>query len=362
MSSVQFVVDEAIVCLEMWEGLIFCSITAHHFQLFTIMKSILRCIEVVVWIFLISAALGVGRPRGRSRHRTTQPRKVCIVMRFSGSQIADPFYGLEKGILSIINQENPNWELILTQTDSHPITGLPDILVKHGHDKDIRMAKNYTIRLNPAEYWTVGQVYFHRNVYNLTDQAIDQCSSKSRWLLVTNGDNTYHKTFLNHLDGRYDIIGYDFYSRYAYIWDRPCFQIIQPNDTENLYSCRKNELRDQYTDLGANVMNLRRWRKERRKYGELLLDSTRQDGIMVDLLMASEWRYKHVRREDLDLCLFSHSPNYYSCTHFMNSNSTLWDDSEQKCLHSAADVPENWLFSTELDRCVYDKNYMDGWP
>eukprot|EP01039_Chlorochromonas_danica_P005622 gene5622-6196_t len=55
---------------------------------------------------------------------------------------------------------------------------------------------------------------FHQHLYHLTDRAISQCSPDSDWLLVTNGDNTYHRDFLNHLDRSYDLIAYDFYSRW----------------------------------------------------------------------------------------------------------------------------------------------------
>jgi len=43
-----------------------------------------------------------------------------------------------------------------------------------------------------------------------------QCPEASRWLLITNGDNTYSPKFLDTIDPSFDITASPFFSRYWY--------------------------------------------------------------------------------------------------------------------------------------------------
>jgi len=43
-----------------------------------------------------------------------------------------------------------------------------------------------------------------------------QCPEASRWLLITNGDNTYSPKFLETIDPSFDITASPFFSRYWY--------------------------------------------------------------------------------------------------------------------------------------------------
>ncbi len=52
---------------------------------------------------------------------------------------------------------------------------------------------------------------------------------------------------------------------------------------------------NQLIDLGANLMNLHRWRKEGVRYSmpELVMDST-QDGQVIDYLVKLKWKLARV--------------------------------------------------------------------
>eukprot|EP01031_Cornospumella_fuschlensis_P029716 gene29716-35876_t len=243
---------------------------------------------------------------------------------------------------------------------------------------------------------------FHQNMYNLTDRAIQLCSADSNWLLVTNGDNVYHEEFLNYLDPMYDIIAFDFYSRwYRHLQSSlpPCERLIttpedskkaaklyrsictkqhenknsdslyqaekesyyrhnktlteQSMEASDLLSLMQNELRRNRTDLWANAVNLRRWLHEGHAYAHISSSDSSQDGTMMEVLVEKGWTAKHITRghSRFKKGLYSHNPNYMSCV--TRRPNMYWDGSTLLC-YSQKDL-DHLKFSykeSELYRCI----------
>eukprot|EP01039_Chlorochromonas_danica_P006782 gene6782-7493_t len=356
--------------------------------------------------------------------------KVCIVMRIQGKQVdkglsssskqfedfsskakgraihgsksnADNFnnehrfFNVEETIRSLYAQEHTNWELLLLPSDKSDYDRLFPLLVQYNHynalsgDDDSQkghMHFHRNVKGKSSMYSNINRIRvityhdelrtyhakeyagFHQHLYHLTDRAISQCSPDSDWLLVTNGDNTYHRDFLNHLDRSYDLIAYDFYSRWFLHLKTPlppCDRLmISPEYNEyweedkesfssdqlyynhslpfkknhekvlNAIGCKRNELRRYGTDLGANVLNLRRWRAEGHRFGLVQADDASQDGIMMERLISPpyDWKVKHVHapKEVHHQCLYSHNPNYHACLKL--GAEMRWDDSKHRCV------------------------------
>lgn len=358
-------------------------------------------------------------------NRAYSENKVCVVMRFHGGQVngADEWYNLEESIRSIYFQLHTNWELILVPSDQSDITGIYSLLVRYNHyflkaevasmDKkrqglrvggDVRNAthskKKYLRSSNfnkirmvvhheqLKKYDRAYHGQFHQHLYELTDMAIHQCSPDAQWLLVTNGDNTYHESLFNHLDERYDIIAYDFYSRwYKHLQTNlpPCDRLMitknnhyYPKDTMknirkdsqyfynpskswhqqservmNGLSCVPNGLARNRTDLGANIVNLKKWLNEGHKYSNILSNDGSHDGTMMEILLRNKWTYKQVHPafESYYKCLFNHNPNYHSCIS-MNP-SMYWDDSKHICYHQKELIARKIRYrESNLHHCI----------
>lgn len=253
--------------------------------------------------------------------------KTCIIMRTFAGQVSQSVYSLEGAINSILAFENPNWELIITQTDDIDFNSIFTILSLI-NDPRIRFVRHNGLISSKTHSFEI----FHRMVYHATDSAIKQCSQDSRFLLVTNGDNTYAPSFLNHLDESVDIIAYDFYTRrYAALEEE---RAKVGGDCERLFTssyapCKQNLLRHWHTDLGANVMNLIRWRCEDRRYVFFESFDGSQDGLMLNQLIRDGWTFKHVRVEEAG-CLFDHNPNAHSC--IAGGSQFYWDDVSLLCV------------------------------
>lgn len=307
------------------------------------------------------------------------------------------FFNLEESIRSLYLQDHKNWELLLLPSDQSTFDQVYPLLVRynhfnavsegsghhrphHHHSHHRRDSQETTIlseinRVRLIVHHDELQTYhpeeyaaFHQHLYELTDSAISQCSPDSDWLLVTNGDNTYHRNFLSHLDRNYDLIAYDFYSRWFMHLRTPlppCDRLmISPQyneyweaDKENftpdqLYynhslpfkknhdkvlgalSCKRNELRQYGTDLGANIINLRRWRAEGHRFASIQTSDASQDGAMMSRLVSApfQWKAKHVHapKEAHHQCLFDHNPNYHACMRI--GSDMRWDDSKHRCV------------------------------
>lgn len=356
--------------------------------------------------------------------------KVCVVMRFHGSQLnksphlldnGQPkynphrWYNLEEAIRSIYFQMHSNWELLLVPSDSADITAVYSLLVRYNHyfQQDAEVAaqqaaelaamrgngngkagaggagaqgstsggapgaaaryvrSNNFNKIRMLSYHDLLRTYqsskhasFHQHLYNLTDMAIAQCSADAQWLLVTNGDNTYHETFFNHLDSSVDILAYDFYSRWygsaASGGPRrpPCDRLMaqdhlpaeaaynptlpyrqQTELSRNALSCKVNKLARNQTDLGANVINLKKWWNEGHRYSNILSNDGSQDGSTMEILTANRWTSKRISvttnggatASGVRKCLYNHNPNYHSC--IAMNNAMRWDDGTHTCYH-----------------------------
>ena len=94
-----------------------------------------------------------------------------------------------------------------------------------------------------------------------------------------------------------------------------------------------NLLEHWHTELGANVMNIRRWRAERKKISTFETEDASQDGLVAHSLVYWGWHSKRVHSADSSGCLFDHNPNPHAC--MLVSNDTFWDDSSLECVTRA---------------------------
>lgn len=368
--------------------------------------------------------------------------KVCVVMRFHGGQIKpsgvshdeynmNRYFNIEESIRSIYFQQHTNWELILVPSDQSDVRAIYSLLVRYNHYfyeevpdtpgegssgsgggnakakrysrsnnfNKIRMV-TYHSQLEKYDKRNYGQ--FHQNLYNLTDRAIQQCSADSNWLLVTNGDNSYHEEFFNYLDPMYDIIAFDFYSRwYRHLQSSlpPCERlVVTPEDarksakifrsirtkqhedknldalyqsdkeayyqhnktlseqsmaTVGMISLLHNELRRNRTDLGANIVNLRRWLHEGHAYSHISSADSSQDGTMMEVLTEKGWAAKHITpgHSRFKKALYSHNPNYMSCV--TRRQDMYWDDSRHLCYSQKdLDILKIAYKESSLYRCI----------
>lgn len=208
-------------------------------------------------------------------------------------------------------------EAIVVNMDDKPFKELP-IIIGQFADPRIRI-----LDLGNRKY------DHGMSAYDLTDEVITHCSSDASWLLATNGDNTYHPTFLSHLDDKADLVAFDWHTRYMHINDQDkrgagCSRWRWGN-------CKVNIVRFWHTDLGANLINLKRWRKENRLFHVLHAE---QDGRMIEQLVYDEWHVKHVHS-----CLFHHNPNPISC----HEMGRVWKEDTHDCI--AAEEGEKLILS-----------------
>jgi hypothetical protein len=277
----------------------------------------------------------------------TRGTKTCIVMRFHGKQLIEQLYNLENSIKSIIEQNAADWELLLVPSDSSDVSKVFPLLVKYNSNQNIRLLRFADL----MEYKQSEYANFHNKLYEITDQAIMHCSQSSRWLLVTNGDNFYNKKFLEHLDTNYDVIAYDFYSRWVnHLKGIPPCERMSGSATGEI-SCMQNLMKPGSTDLGSNVYNLKRWNREKRRFSTLKSSEASHDGEMAKQLMSDNWRLKVVGKDPEDGCLYDHNPNYHSCTSWKSSN--VWDDGNHVCIDTTVTKLASLKYkSTNTDRCI----------
>ena len=168
---------------------------------------------------------------------------------------------------------------------------------------------------------------------------------------------------LQPLDAAYDLVAFDFYSRsvesqrrgrgggaralwrapredrrfrarrHTHVLDRDvvgqrCARLFAHADAP----CKNNLLEHWHTDLGANVINLRRWRAERRRFSAHHSDEGAQDGLLFRSLVYWGWRVKRVTAADSSGCLFDHNPNPHSCV--LKGPDMIWDDYNLACRKS----------------------------
>jgi hypothetical protein len=274
-----------------------------------------------------------GQATGHSVH-WQQPTpsgdaSVCVVMRFYAGQLEKGSkFTLEAALTSVLNQHFANTTILLVHTDASDVSGVHGVLSRI-NDARVRLvtfedlANEPTVRVN------------HRTVWLATEKAVSMCPAASRWLLITNGDNTYEPSFLNHLDDAYDIMAFDYHTRHRPAWARgECDAYGYRNGLNN--GCLPNNLRLCETDLGAVVLNLPRWRQEGRRFTEHESYNGSEDGLTMESLVTAGWSHKRVTGASTGGCLFDHNPNYHSCLRL--SETTVWDDRAQQCLDTRDDI------------------------
>jgi glycosyltransferase involved in cell wall biosynthesis len=245
---------------------------------------------------------------------------VCIVVRTYAGHMSDPVFSLRNLLQSLLDQEYTHWTAFVANTDSKPMDGLYSLLA------DLNDHRLHVV--DPPE-----PVEFVLGSFAVTDRIVaDQCPEDTDWLLVTNGDNVYDKRFLNHLDLRKDVIGYDFYSRSSHILDTGllgggCHKFFDGGQV----ACKKNLLKSWHTDLGSYVINYKRWMLEGRTFEPMDKDKDgAADGYAMESLVYYGWQVKLV---DASIgCLFGHSPNMFYCLNNSYTKSALWDSERNACV------------------------------
>jgi len=243
---------------------------------------------------------------------------VCIVVRTFDGHMADPIFSLRNMLNSLQNQHYTHWTAFVVNTDSKPMEGLYSLLSE----------------LSDPRFRVVDPPYhaeFKIGAFAETDRVVSQqCPRDSDWLLVTNGDNYYEPTFLNHLDLSRDVIAYDFYTRYSHILDTDlvgsgCKKFFKGPDV----ACKKNLLKYWHTDLGSYVLNFKRWLLEGRSFiSQEKEGDGSADGHVAESLVYYDWPVQRVSAG----CLFSHSPNMYHCLNNSFISTALWDAESNRCV------------------------------
>ncbi len=296
---------------------------------------------------------------------------VCVIARFFGGQLEDPDYNMKGLLNSLTAQTNSNWEVLLLATDTSDISGVHEVVdtVPTQDQHKLRLLKYDFLT---EEYTPTRAAKFHKKVYRMTDMALRQCSEDTKWLLVTNGDNTYDSTFLEYadhadVDSEVNLLAYDFYSRWlnkGKFADKqifpPCGRLtkelgldeIMPEATR--YSCFPNRLKKGGTDLGANLLDYNKFISENRMFSSIESNDGSQDGFMIEALVKDNWKIHHVGTgEDKGKCLFDHNPNYHSC--LAKSKDHFWDDTVLKCVNGGRKEGLHLQYSsTMLKGCVVE--------
>eukprot|EP00191_Tetraselmis_sp_GSL018_P016876 CAMPEP_0177588698 /NCGR_PEP_ID=MMETSP0419_2-20121207/6371_1 /TAXON_ID=582737 /ORGANISM="Tetraselmis sp., Strain GSL018" /LENGTH=922 /DNA_ID=CAMNT_0019078927 /DNA_START=285 /DNA_END=3050 /DNA_ORIENTATION=- len=203
----------------------------------------------------------------------THVNKVCVIVRTSDLH-EDGFYRLSDMLRSLVDQENPNWEAMVVNTEKKPFVALPSIIGRVG-DPRIRIMRLSFSADNPM-----------LSAFDLVDKAISHCSLEASWLLVTDGAYRYMPSFLSQVDSSGDIMamdwyGHDFHAQSQAKFGRLCARW-------RWEGCVDNTLRLRQTELGANLLNLQRWRRENRTFADLPQDLD-QGSRMIDILVSDEW-------------------------------------------------------------------------
>lgn len=271
---------------------------------------------------------------------------VCAVMRFYADQLGDDArFTTHAALTSLTQQHRKDLTIILVHTDASNVSAVHNVLHRV-NDRRVHLVTFKDLRNEPTVRTN------HRAVWLATEKAISMCPASARWLLVTNGDNTYEPKFLDRLDDAYDIVAYDFYTRHRPAWARGECDWYSPRDGVS-HGCLPNKLRLCETDLGAVVVNLHRWRGEGVRFSAHESDNGSEDGLTIESLVAQGWPHKRVMGASTNGCLFDHNPNYHSC--LLLSNTTVWDDRAQQCVDTLFEIDAFRVVSRRhgpVERCL----------
>jgi hypothetical protein len=238
---------------------------------------------------------------------------VCIIVRTFVGHIGGDF-DLGSLLVSFQMFHHQNWIALLTNTDGTTPNWPPYLRDLIAQDSRI-----VDLEFNASEYRGQDAGYF------VSQSAIRHCPESTDWILLTNGDNLYHSQFLDDMDSEYDIIAHDFYSRYNNIlnpdiYGKGCARFGKG-------SCKTNLVQLFHTDLGANLLNFKKFVCQNISFLDFLDDGC-QDGQLMETLVYFSWKVKHIYK-----CHFYHAPNPEMCF----SINKVWDDVLLHCIdHSAA--------------------------
>jgi hypothetical protein len=216
---------------------------------------------------------------------------VFIVRTYVAHFDYDRIYNIYGFIASLQNLEYRHWEAILINTDRGSLPFNP-------FANDERIKYSDICSSNPYNDWIAG--------YDVTDKVLESLrGTQYKWVIVTNGDNTYAPGFLNAITipitTQPDLYFVNFYTRYTH----PTLGTLPIN--MNLTTCFKAALIPRYIDLGAVIFSLLKYHNSNLTFMSFGATNS-QDGYMFQRLQELKWKTKHI-----DQCLFSHSPNPYSC-------------------------------------------------
>lgn len=210
----------------------------------------------------------------------------------------------------------------------------------------VQIGADYTPKIDGA--WADG---YHGTLYNVTDDAIRLCSPSTPWVVVTNGDNLYGRSFISTIlataDEDTDLVSFDFYSRFNRPTMPPCDRFTP--EYNHGHNCKRNNMVWCQVDLGSVAINRTRLMTEHRYFGELThdygVDESHNDGLLFQELLQDGWKIKRVEEE----CLFVHSPTIQSC----GWNGGVWDDRD--ILYTGGDC----ISKEEADRIIVEDTTVE---
>ncbi|GAX74196.1 hypothetical protein CEUSTIGMA_g1645.t1 [Chlamydomonas eustigma] len=227
---------------------------------------------------------------------------------------------LMKLLHGLLNSGHARWKALILVMDRQPFPDLHDIVQELKDDRISiwaeRVGSEYAAKLADGTWNGV----YHDMLYALTDEAIRACPLDTRWVIVTNGDNEYDDQYIPRMTSvplDYDIIAFDFYSRYQRVTATPCDRFAADASAP---LCKENLLRFCNTDLASVAYNWPKFIEEERAFSKM--DSHGiglNDGLLAHLLKTSGWRVHRIS----DACLLSHSPSPQLCA----MRGGVWDDS-----------------------------------
>ncbi|KAI8108278.1 hypothetical protein M9434_006305 [Picochlorum sp. BPE23] len=278
------------------------------------------------------------------------PPSVCFVVRTYWGHGDEHGGELRSFLKSLKDQDEQNWEAVFVVADKKPFPEMYTILESMNETRAWVFAEwigeDYTPKIDGA--WANG---YHGTLYNMTDDAIRLCSPSTTWVVVTNGDNLYGRSFISTIlataDEDTDLVSFDFYSRFNRPTMPPCDRFTP--EYNHGHNCKRNNMVWCQVDLGSVAINRTRLMKEYRYFGELTydygVDESHNDGLMFQELLQDGWKIKRVEDE----CLFVHSPSIQSC----GWNGGVWDDRD--ILYTGGDC----ISQEEADRILLEDSTIE---
>lgn len=154
---------------------------------------------------------------------------VCVLVRTSPENAEHREFRLTTMLQSLVAQKNRNWRAVVVQTDKRDFNGL-DQLVLRSLDSRIRLLPrpgdddSHILEADDGG-WTATD-WFIKNL-----RKSDPSCAHARYLLVTDGGNTYEPDAFNAASkGWGDMIGLNVESRQT-LWDHPLLQNMTWNET-----------------------------------------------------------------------------------------------------------------------------------